>query len=97
MYSYVLVAEFPDNIKYVLDTNYIDLRKGAIFGDFGILMALILTLILAFISIWNPVVVIILSVFGVIISYFLGLIPVGFGSLIALVISAIILIYKMNS
>jgi hypothetical protein len=97
LYHFVLVAEFPENLKYVIDNGYIDFRTTALLGDLGVFIALLLTLVLAFIGIWNPVVSIILSVFGIVISFMLGLIPIGFGALTALVISAIVLIYKMHS
>jgi len=92
---YAYISRSPEKL--------IDFGKGLIavlkdvFGDLGVLMALLIIITVAFVGVWNPTVGVALTVFAVFMMKYLGFVALGWTTVILIVIMGIILITKIKT
>ena len=89
-YAYTYI----DGIKYILNQYDIDLREKPLFGGEGLVMGLLVILVLGGLglSTKNPSVTIMMTIFGVIINYRVGLWVLQWYSIASLIIIGLILL-----
>ncbi|MHA1865889.1 MAG: hypothetical protein ACTSWZ_05210, partial [Candidatus Heimdallarchaeaceae archaeon] len=82
--------------KYIAIKGLIENAQAQLYGLSGVYTAMLLIIILSFIGLYSPQVSILLSVFGIIITYMLQLMTLTVGAVVGLIIAAAILIYKVS-
>jgi len=80
-----------DSEEIALTTNLSDL-----IGTDGIIYAMLFIGIIAFVGLWNPVASVALTMFGLIISFMMGLISVPWSALIGILIAGGIILFKIR-
>ena len=80
-----------DSEEIALTTNLSDL-----IGPDGIIYAMLFIGIIAFVGLWNPVASVALTMFGLIISFMMGLISVPWSALIGILIAGGIILFKIR-
>ncbi len=85
-------------INYSAYSNWLDFTSPLVpWGTLGILMAFAIIVTLGFIGVYSPTSSIMMAFVGVVVSFWLGILPIQFGSIIALTVSVGILLYKLRS
>jgi len=74
----------------------LSLNLSDMIGMDGIIFALLLIGIIAFIGLWNPIASVALTMFGLIISFMIGLINVPWAALIGILIAGGIILFKIK-
>ena len=78
--------------SYVLDTIFINLRRG--WQDLGrdmLVVNWVIFMVLGFIGLMNPYAAIALSIVSISGMYLMGILPIGFGSIMGLIFISIII------
>jgi len=96
-YNAKFIAYFDGGWR-LLDTEEVSLSSNLsnLIGKDGIIYALLLIGILAFIGLWNPVAAVILTMFGLIVAFMIGLISVPWVALIGILIAGGIILFKIR-
>ena len=94
-YTWSLYAVMNDHIG--LESGTLDFGDSEKYGAFGIIIAVMLVLALAGVGMFNPSAAVVMSLFAVVGSFFLGLVELEIGAIIGLVISGAIMVYSMRS
>jgi hypothetical protein len=83
LYEYTLTSTTTIGKTNVIQHGFLDFSNARVTWDFnGLLLALIITLTLAFSTSWNPAASLIAGAGGIVFGYLAGLLPVSIGSLI---------------
>ena len=79
-----------EQTSYDYDTTY------RMYGDAGLFASFLVILSLTAVGVWSPIVAVALSLVGIIATVLLGILHLSWGPFIALVITGILTIYRLN-
>lgn len=93
-FFYTLTAETADGNTYLLEQNYLMFEDVALFGTYGLFIAIFIVLVCSLLGIHHPPVAGIMAVAGLVISTVFQVAVIGWGALISLGMIAMIMAIK---